>query len=102
MMTNTNNLEKLPTLMTVMETAAILRIQRAKVYLLIDSGALCGIKVGSVWRITSDSLQKLLGIELARDGEGEFVLVEDGSGDQSLNPRVVNPQRDMIETGVRA
>jgi len=50
-----------PLLLTVQETAKILRIQRAKVYLLIESGCLTAVKVGSAWRIRRDSLEALVG-----------------------------------------
>jgi excisionase family DNA binding protein len=48
-------------LLTVMETAKILRIQRAKVYLLIESGSLQAVKIGAAWRVRRDSLEELVG-----------------------------------------
>ena len=48
-------------LLTVKETAGLLRIQRAKVYLLIETGCLDGVKIGSAWRIKRASLEKLIG-----------------------------------------
>lgn len=50
-----------PTLLTVQEAAQILRIQRAKVYLLIETKAIHGFKVGADWRIRLDSVEKLVG-----------------------------------------
>ncbi len=50
-----------PILMTVKEVAELLRIQRAKVYLLIEMGSLEGFKVGADWRIKVSSLEKLIG-----------------------------------------
>jgi excisionase family DNA binding protein len=47
--------------LTVKEAASLLRIQRAKVYLLIESGSLRGVKVGSAWRILRSSLEELVG-----------------------------------------
>jgi excisionase family DNA binding protein len=46
---------------TVQETAKLLRIQRAKVYLLIESGCLQAIKIGATWRIRRESLEALIG-----------------------------------------
>ena len=48
-------------LLTVRETSELLRIQRAKVYLLIESGCLKAVKVGSAWRVRRDSLEELIG-----------------------------------------
>ncbi|NBW41286.1 DNA-binding protein [bacterium] len=50
-----------PVLLTVSEVSRLLRIQRAKVYLLIETGALDGTKVGGDWRIRTDSIEKLIG-----------------------------------------
>ena len=47
--------ESPPLLLTVQETARLLRIQRAKVYLLIESGAITAVKVGSAWRVRTIS-----------------------------------------------
>jgi len=55
------NMQSRPILLTVMETASLLRIQRAKVYLLIESGCLKGVKIGSAWRIRTDSVEALIG-----------------------------------------
>lgn len=48
-------------LLTVKEVSEILRIQRPKVYLLIQSGCLTGIKVGADWRVRTDSVEGLIG-----------------------------------------
>jgi excisionase family DNA binding protein len=53
--------DQLPLMFTVQETAKMLRIQRAKVYLLIESGALEAIKIGSAWRVRRSSLEQLIG-----------------------------------------
>lgn len=53
--------EKAPLLLTVKEAGLILRIRRAKVYLLIETGALKGVKVGSDWRIKTNSMEELIG-----------------------------------------
>jgi excisionase family DNA binding protein len=64
-------------LLTVMETAKILRIQRAKVYLLIESGSLQAVKIGAAWRVRRDSLEELVGplttenIPAAEDADNE-------------------------------
>jgi excisionase family DNA binding protein len=50
-----------PILLTVSEVASLLRIQRAKVYILIETGALNGKKVGGDWRIRTDSVEALIG-----------------------------------------
>ncbi|NBW41559.1 DNA-binding protein [bacterium] len=52
---------KKPILLTVSEVAGLLRIQRAKVYILIETGALVGRKVGGDWRIRTDSVESLIG-----------------------------------------
>ena len=48
-------------LLTVSEVSRILRIQRAKVYILIETGALEGFKVGADWRIRRESVEDLVG-----------------------------------------
>lgn len=50
-----------PYVLTVREVSNILRIQRAKVYILIESGCLSATKVGSDWRIRTNSLESLTG-----------------------------------------
>jgi excisionase family DNA binding protein len=50
-----------PLLITVKETASLLRIQRAKVYLLIETGTLEAVKIGSAWRVRVDSIEALVG-----------------------------------------
>ena len=50
-----------PCVLTVTEVSKILRIQRAKVYILIESGSLAGYKVGGDWRIRTDSVEALIG-----------------------------------------
>jgi excisionase family DNA binding protein len=49
-------------LLKVSEVASILRIQRAKVYILIEDKTLHGIKVGNTWRISKQSVDKLINI----------------------------------------
>ena len=50
-----------PMLLKVNEVAEILRIQRAKVYLLLEEGSLEGNKIGNAWRIRTDSVEKMVG-----------------------------------------
>ena len=50
-----------PCVLTVNEAAKLLRIQRAKVYILIENGSIAGYKVGSDWRIRTDSVEQLVG-----------------------------------------
>jgi len=50
-----------PLLMTVRETALLLRIHRPKVYELIKAGEIEGFKVGADWRIKRDSIERLTG-----------------------------------------
>lgn len=52
---------KTPCVLTVTEVSKILRIQRAKVYILIESGSLEGYKVGGDWRVRTDSVERLIG-----------------------------------------
>jgi excisionase family DNA binding protein len=47
--------------LTVKETANILRIQRAKVYLLIEEGTLEAVKIGATWRVKLFSVERLTG-----------------------------------------
>ena len=62
--------KQIPLLLTVTEVSKILRIQRAKVYILIDSGSIDGFKVGGDWRIRTDSVERLIG-PLPKDAFGE-------------------------------
>jgi excisionase family DNA binding protein len=48
-------------LLNVTEASELLRISRAKVYLLLQEGTLQGFKVGADWRIKRDSLEQLAG-----------------------------------------
>ena len=50
-----------PLLLTVKEVAELLRIHRPKVYDLIREGAIRGFKIGSDWRIQTDSVENLVG-----------------------------------------
>ncbi len=50
-----------PVLLTVKETAEVLRIHRPKVYDLLKDGTLEGFKLGSDWRIKKCSVEKLVG-----------------------------------------
>lgn len=54
-------MEKLPILLTVAEVASLLRIQRAKVYILIENGTIDAFKIGSDWRVKIHSVQDLVG-----------------------------------------
>jgi excisionase family DNA binding protein len=51
----------LPLLLTVKEVSDLLRIHRPKVYVLIRSGGIKGVKIGSDWRIRRDSVENLVG-----------------------------------------
>lgn len=46
------------------ETARILRGSRSKVYLMLDSGDLEGVKLGTAMRVKTSSIKRLLGNEL--------------------------------------
>ena len=48
-------------LLTVREVAELLRIQRSKVYDLINDGVLEGFKLGADWRIKRVSVENLSG-----------------------------------------
>ena len=50
-----------PVLMTVAEVSTVLRIHRAKVYDFIHEGLLCAFKLGSDWRVRTDSVEKIAG-----------------------------------------
>ena len=67
-----------PFLLTVKETAELLRIQRPKVYLLIENGTLQAAKVGGDWRVRRDSVESLVG-----------PLPEDFTITRRLRPRLV-------------
>jgi excisionase family DNA binding protein len=54
-------METKPMLLTVREVSQLLRVQRTKVYILIESGALIGAKIGSEWRIRTESVEALVG-----------------------------------------
>jgi excisionase family DNA binding protein len=47
--------------LTIKETASLLRIQRAKVYILIQDGTLDAIKIGQAWRVRVESVERLIG-----------------------------------------
>jgi excisionase family DNA binding protein len=47
--------------LTVAEATKLLRIGRTKVYLLINDGTLKAFKLGSDWRISRSSLEKMTG-----------------------------------------
>lgn len=48
-------------ILTVRETAQLLRIHRPKVYDLIKDGTIEGFKLGSDWRIKRASVERLIG-----------------------------------------
>jgi len=50
-----------PILLTVREVTLLLRIHRPKVYDLIQEGTIEGFKLGSDWRVKTDSVEKLIG-----------------------------------------
>jgi excisionase family DNA binding protein len=50
-----------PLVLTVREVSLLLRIRRAKVYILIETGCLLGSKVGGDWRIRTESVEDLIG-----------------------------------------
>ncbi len=47
-------------LLTAAETADLLRISRDRLYQLLQSRALVGIKVGGAWRIRPEDLEEFL------------------------------------------
>ena len=48
-------------LLTVREVSELLRIQRSKVYDLVNDGVLEGFKLGADWRIKRASVESLMG-----------------------------------------
>lgn len=52
---------QLPLLLTVREVALLLRINRPKVYYLIKDGVLRGFKLGSDWRVKTQSVEQMIG-----------------------------------------
>ena len=50
-----------PLVLKVSEVAKLLRIQRAKVYLLIECSSLDAYKVGGDWRVRLDSVERMIG-----------------------------------------
>lgn len=54
-------MEKSVFLLNVAEASELLRISRAKVYLLLQDGTLEGFKLGADWRIKRESLEQLAG-----------------------------------------
>jgi excisionase family DNA binding protein len=56
-----NRMDKNILLLNVAEVSEILRISRAKVYLLLQEGTLHGFKLGADWRIKRESLEQLAG-----------------------------------------
>ena len=50
-----------PLLLTVREVSKLLRIHRPKVYDLIRAGTIDGFKLGSDWRVRTESVEKLIG-----------------------------------------
>ena len=53
--------EEKPVLLTVPEACKILRIRRAKMYVMIEAGVIDAIKIGNDWRIKTDSLEQQIG-----------------------------------------
>ena len=56
-----------PLVLTIMETAKILKCQRQKVYQLLNKEILQGFKIGSDWRVKISSVEKLLGEKINHD-----------------------------------
>ena len=53
---------RLPLLLTVREVSELLRIQRAKIYDLLEGGeVLKGFKLGSDWRLRREDVERLTG-----------------------------------------
>jgi excisionase family DNA binding protein len=50
-----------PVVLTVKEVSQLLRIHRPKVYELIREGSIQGFKLGADWRVTRESVEKLVG-----------------------------------------
>ena len=50
-----------PLILTIKETESLLRLGRAKLYMLLREGFIEGFKVGSDWRVVKSSVEKLVG-----------------------------------------
>lgn len=50
-----------PMVLTVEEAGALLRLGRQNVYRLITRGSIKGFKLGGDWRITTESVEKIVG-----------------------------------------
>ena len=50
-----------PLLLTVREVSKLLRIHRPKVYDLIHEGTIEGFKLGSDWRVRTESVERMIG-----------------------------------------
>jgi excisionase family DNA binding protein len=72
-----------PLLLTVKETAQLLRIHRPKVYDLIRDRIIDGFKLGSDWRVKRESVEKLVG-----------PIPDDFFGTDQSNSDHVEPQQD--------
>ena len=54
-------MSNVPLVFTVREVMQLLRLSRAKVYVLIEEGVIDGFKLGADWRVTKASVEKLIG-----------------------------------------
>lgn len=74
---------ELPEVCRTAEVASVLRTNDAKVRDLIASGALYGFRVGRCWRVPRWAVERLLGLEPARDGSDD-VEAPSGAGGLEL------------------
>jgi len=52
--------DKFPSLLTLKEAMAILRVGRTKIYRLLRSGEIPAIKIGKKWKIKGSELEKYI------------------------------------------
>jgi excisionase family DNA binding protein len=62
----TNTLRR-PLLLTVKEVGRILKLERYKVYLLIEEGLLEAFRLGGCWRIKASSVERMLPLSSRAD-----------------------------------
>lgn len=74
-----------PLILTVREVTILLRIHRPKVYDLIHEGIIEGFKLGSDWRVKTESVEKLIGPIPANffNGESEEHEESDSSASET-------------------
>jgi excisionase family DNA binding protein len=70
-------------LLTVKETASLLRVQRATIYILISTGALRAVKIGHAWRVHTESVEELIGSIVNEPFRRTDLLGEDSAKDKN-------------------